>query len=120
MRIVVVGSGVIGLLTAIECVRAGARVDLLDQAGIPAHLATSNDRHRAVRALHRDDEALTLAAARGRQGWADLARMLGARFCLRTGVLTVMPEVAVTASLVLLATVGAPARAVSAEALTER
>jgi glycine/D-amino acid oxidase-like deaminating enzyme len=120
MRIVVVGSGVIGLLTAGECVRAGARVELVDQAGIPGPLATSNDRYRAVRALHRDDEALTLAAARGRQGWADLERMLGARFCLRTGALTVMPEADVTASLVMLATADTPARAVPAEALAQR
>ncbi len=119
-EIVVVGGGAIGLLTAVECVRAGARVELVDQAGIPGPLATSNDRYRAVRALHRGDETLTLAAARGRQGWADTERMLGARFCLRTGALTVMPAADVTASLVMLATADTPARAVPAEALARR
>ena len=67
MRIVVVGGGVIGLITAMECVRAGARVDLVDQGGIPSPSATSYDVHRVVRALHRGDAALTTAAARAHE-----------------------------------------------------
>ena len=95
MHIVVVGSGVIGLLTAMECVRAGARVDLVDQDAIPSPSATSNDLHRVVRALHRDDAALTMAAARAHQGWLAVERHLGARFYHRVGVLTAMPPGAV-------------------------
>ena len=90
MRIVVVGGGVIGLLTAMECVRAGARVDLVDRAGLPSPSATSNDLHRVVRALHRGDAGLTMAAARAHEGWLDVERRLGARFYHRVGVLTAM------------------------------
>jgi glycine/D-amino acid oxidase-like deaminating enzyme len=111
---------VIGLLTAVECVRAGATVELVDQAGIPAPLATSNDRYRVVRALHRGDAGLTLAAAQARHEWAGLERMLGARFFHRTGALTVMPETAVPDSRALLAAAAEPAQEVPNAALLAR
>lgn len=117
MRVAVIGCGVIGLLTAVECVSAGASVELIDCGTIPAPLATSNDRYRIVRALHRGDEALTLAAARGRREWAALERMLGARFYHRTGALTVMPTDAVPGSLALLGAAGERGRAVPAAEL---
>jgi sarcosine oxidase len=120
MRVVVVGCGIIGLLTAIECVRAGASVELIDSGGIPAPLATSNDRYRVVRALHRGDDALTMAAARARREWADLERMLGGSFYHRTGVLTVMPQAAVPDSLALLGAAGETAQAVSGAELSAR
>ena len=119
VRVVVAGGGVIGLLTAVECVRAGASVELVDQAAIPAPLATSNDRYRVVRALHRGDAEMTLAAARARQEWAELERLVGARFYLRTGVLTVMPEAAVTDSLGMLAAAGETGREIPSAALPE-
>jgi glycine/D-amino acid oxidase-like deaminating enzyme len=120
LRIVVVGSGVIGLLTAVECVRAGAQVDLVDKDDIPSPWATSNDLHRVVRALHRGDAALTLAGARAIEGWLDVQRLLGARFYYQVGVLTVMPAADTPASLALLAEAGAAARAVSAAELPAR
>jgi sarcosine oxidase len=120
VRVVVVGSGVIGLLTAVECVRAGANVELVDQAGIPAPQATSNDRYRVVRALHRGDAELTAAAAQARRVWAALERMLAARFFHRTGVLTVMPENAVPDGRALLAAEGELAQVVPRTALLKR
>jgi sarcosine oxidase len=91
MRIVVVGGGVIGMLTAVACVRAGALVDLVDRADIPAESAASYDRHRVVRTLHRGDAALTGAAARLDERWLEVESLLGGRFYQRTGVLTAMP-----------------------------
>jgi len=120
MRIIVVGGGVIGLLTAIECVRVGARVDLVDQAGVPGAQATSNDRYRIVRALHRGDAALTLAGARARQGWADLEHLMAGRWYQRTGVLTVLPAGELAASLALLAAAGVTGQAVPTAALPGR
>jgi sarcosine oxidase len=120
VRVVVVGSGVIGLLTAVECVRAGANVELVDQAGIPAPQATSNDRYRVVRALHRGDAELTAAAAQARYEWAALERMLAARFFHRTGVLTVMPETVVPDGRALLAAEGELAQVVPRTALLAR
>lgn len=107
LRVVVVGGGVIGLLTAVECVRAGAEVDLVDQDTIPSPRATSNDLHRVVRALHRGDATLTRAGARAHEGWLEVQRLLGARFYHQTGVLTVMEAGDVPVNLDLLAVAGA-------------
>jgi glycine/D-amino acid oxidase-like deaminating enzyme len=112
MRIVVVGTGVIGLLTAMECVRAGAQVELVDRDDIPSPRATSHDRQRVVRALHRGDAALTRAAARAEASWRDVERRAGARFYHRIGSLTAMPAEEVAASLALL---GSAAPALSQE-----
>jgi sarcosine oxidase len=120
MRIVVVGSGVIGLLTAMECVRAGARVDLVDRAGIPAPSATSNDLHRVVRALHRGDAALTMAAGRAHEAWLDVERRLGARFYHRVGVLTAMAAQDVGTNYAMVAAAGLPAEALTAAELSAR
>ena len=126
MRITVVGGGVIGLLTAIECVRAsrtatGAerveRVDLVDAARIPSPSATSNDRLRVVRALHRGNPALTLAAAGVHAGWMDVESVVGAHFYHPAGALTAMPAEELPAELALLIETGAKAWALSPEDL---
>ncbi|WP_020387428.1 NAD(P)/FAD-dependent oxidoreductase [Kribbella catacumbae] len=115
MRITVVGGGVIGLLTAIECVRAGGehQVDLVDAGPIPSPAATSNDRLRVVRALHRGVPTLTLAAAGAHAGWMDVECLIGTRFYHPTGALTAMPEQDTPAELALLTTAGAKAWALS-------
>lgn len=119
MRITVVGGGVIGLLTAIECVRAagGHQVDLVDAGPIPSPSATSNDRLRVVRALHRGVPALTLAAAGAHAGWMDVECLIGTRFYRPTGALTAMPAEDTPAELALLTTAGAKAWALSPEDL---
>jgi sarcosine oxidase len=120
MRIVVVGAGVIGMLTAVECVRAGAQVDLVDQAGIPSASAASYDLHRVVRTLHRGDVPLTVAAAGLPEAWADVERMLGARFFHRTGVLTATSEDDLGTNLALLAEAGVKGTALSPAELAAR
>ncbi len=120
MRIVVVGGGVIGLLTAVECARAGAQVDLVEQAELPSPSATSYDRHRVVRTLHRDDPPLTLAAAGLHEAWVETERRLGGRFYHRTGVLTVIPAPDLEAEHALLTRAGVPIRALSGRELSER
>jgi sarcosine oxidase len=118
MRVVVVGTGVVGLLTAVECVRAGARVDLVEQAGaIPSTSATSYDRHRVVRALHRGSAALTRAAAGLHRDWLAVEQLLGRRFYHGTGVLTVAVPPADRA---LLAELGVPTEALSGAELAAR
>jgi glycine/D-amino acid oxidase-like deaminating enzyme len=120
LRVVVIGGGIIGLLTALECILAGAQVDLVDQAGIPSPAATSYDRHRMIRALHPGDATLTRAAARAHQGWRDVEGRLGARFYHQVGALTALPAANVQPSLALLTAVGARAQALSAGELSER
>ncbi|GAA3586187.1 FAD-binding oxidoreductase [Kribbella ginsengisoli] len=115
MRITVVGGGVIGLLTAIECVRASGahQVDLVDAGPIPSPLATSNDRLRVTRALHRGDPVLTAAAAGAHSAWLDVERLLGTRFYHPTGALTAMPAEQANIELAELTADGAKAWALS-------
>jgi glycine/D-amino acid oxidase-like deaminating enzyme len=120
MRIVVVGGGVVGLLTAIECVRAGAQVELVEQAAVPSPLAASYDQHRVVRALHRGNAPLSLAAAGLHEAWVETERRLGGRFYHRTGVLTVAAAPDVEAELALLTGAGVPVRALAGRELSER
>lgn len=120
MRIVVVGAGVVGLLTALECVRAGALVDVVDQGDIPYAYAASFDSHRVVRALHRGDIPLTMAAARLSRDWLEIERLLGARFYYRSGVLTAMAPAQAETTLALLTEAGAGAAILSPGELTDR
>ena len=121
MRVVVVGAGVVGLLTAVECVRAGAQVDLVEQAAaIPSAAATSYDWQRVVRALHRGNPALTRAAAGLHQDWLAVEQLLGRPFYYRTGVLTVGTATDLTAELVLLAEVAVPAEPIAGAELAAR
>jgi glycine/D-amino acid oxidase-like deaminating enzyme len=120
MRVVVVGAGVVGLLTAVECVRGGAAVDLVDQSDIPHALATSHDSHRVVRTLHRGDAPLTLAAAHLHRDWLEIERRLGARFFHHTGVLTAMSRLEAETALAVMAQAGSRALLLSADELTAR
>ncbi|GAA1552567.1 FAD-dependent oxidoreductase [Kribbella sancticallisti] len=122
MRITVVGAGVIGLLTAIECARTAGvdRVDLVDAGPIPSPSATSNDRLRAVRALHRGEPALTSAAVQAQAGWMEIESLVGSRFYHPAGALTAMPTLDVATELALLTAAGAKASALSPEDLASR
>jgi sarcosine oxidase len=118
MRITVVGGGVIGLLTAVECARAAGeqgveRIDLVDAGPIPSPSATSNDRLRVVRALHRGNPALTLAAAGVHTGWLDVESVIGGHFYHPAGALTAMPAQEMLAELALLTRAGVRAWALS-------
>lgn len=120
MRIVVVGAGIIGLMVAAECARAGAQVDLVDQGDIPSRLATSNDLHRVVRALHRDDAALTTVAAAAQRAWLETLRLLGDGCCTQTGVLTAMEADRVGPNLALLTWAGVGAQEIGPAELRTR
>lgn len=91
MRIVVVGGGVIGLLSAVEIVSTGHQVVLVDQAGIPSTGSTSYDRQRVIRALHLDDPAATATAVQAHHQWLRLQRLLGTRVYEPAGALHVLP-----------------------------
>jgi sarcosine oxidase len=101
---VVVGAGVIGLLAAVSCARAGASVVVLDRGPIPNPDATSFDEHRIVRAFHVGDVPATRAAARGERRWRQVEALLGERLYHRVGALTVLsPDEAGRARAVLAA-----------------
>ncbi|MFD9126969.1 NAD(P)/FAD-dependent oxidoreductase [Kitasatospora sp. NPDC059571] len=90
MRIIVVGAGVVGLLTAWECHRAGAAVTLLEQDRVPSAGAASYDRHRVLRAFHRGDPGLARAAQEAHRLWLDWERVLDADLYRRVGALSLL------------------------------
>jgi sarcosine oxidase len=120
VRVVVVGAGVVGLLTAVECVQGGALVELVDRAVVPHERAASYDSHRVVRTLHRGDALLTVAAARVHEDWLEVERRVGARFFHHTGVLTAMSQLEAENALLVLKEAGSNAWLLSSEELADR
>jgi sarcosine oxidase len=110
VRIAIVGGGVIGLLSAVECALAGHDVWVLDQDTIPSPNATSYDHHRIVRALHIGDPAVTAAALLAYHRWIELQRILNQRFCHRVGSLSVLGRHALADGLAALLNAGAHAK----------
>jgi glycine/D-amino acid oxidase-like deaminating enzyme len=90
-RVIIVGAGVTGLLTAIRCVRAGHRVTVLDRGDIPNPGCSSFDQHRVIRALGAGDVAATRRMAGSHRRWLDLENLLDARLYRRVGVVTAWP-----------------------------
>lgn len=115
-----VGAGVVGLLAAVECVLAGHRVSLVDQAQIPNPASTSSDDSRAVRTLHPGDPDATAAAASAHRRWLELQRLLGVGFYRQVGVLTSLPAEEVDDALTLLRSVGVEAQGLTPAALAQR
>ncbi len=92
-QIVVVGGGVLGLLTAVACAAAGAPVTVLERGPLPNPEASSHDQHRIVRALHHGDPEATRRGVAAQRAWCELEELLGERLYHPTGVLTVLrPE----------------------------
>jgi glycine/D-amino acid oxidase-like deaminating enzyme len=92
-RVVIVGAGVTGLVTAVRCVLAGHQVTVLDRGAIPHPGSSSFDQHRAIRALDPADLENTRRAAVAHRRWLELETLLcgsqpGTRFYRRVGVVT--------------------------------
>lgn len=118
VRVVVVGAGVVGLLTALECVRGGALVELVDRAEIVPHeRSASYDSHRVVRTLHRGDAQLTVAAAHLHQDWLEIENYVGGQFFHHTGVLTAMSQPEADSALLVLKEAGSSAWALTHDEL---
>ena len=120
MRVLIVGAGVVGLLTAMECLADGHEVVVLDSGDIPNPAATSYDRHRTLRALHQNDPAATAAAVRAHHRWIELQHVLGTRFYEQVGSLTVMPPADLDRARALLSAAGSQAHALDPDELTAR
>lgn len=120
LRVVVVGAGVIGLLTALECAAADCEVTIIERMSVPNTEASSHDWHRSVRALHPGDPGATAATAPCHRQWRKIESRLGGRFYYPVGALTALPPAQVASALAVLARVGAPAQALSGPQLRER
>ncbi|MFE2042531.1 NAD(P)/FAD-dependent oxidoreductase [Streptomyces sp. NPDC059477] len=90
-RVLVIGAGVTGLLSAVRCALAGHHVTVLDRDAIPNPGSTSFDQHRAVRALDLADLAASRRIAVAHRRWMALEALTGAKFYRRVGMITAWP-----------------------------
>ena len=89
--VVIIGAGVTGMVTAIECALAGHRVTLLDRGPIPNPASTSADQHRALRVQRPGDPVLTTQMADARKRWLALESLLDTDFFRPVGIVTAWP-----------------------------
>lgn len=118
-RVVVVGAGVTGLLTAVECVLAGHHVTVLDRGAIPDPAATSYDQHRALRGLAVGDAPATARMSQAVRRWEQLEPVLGAGFYRRVGVVTAWPRERLAEVLNFASAAGVPVRTLGPAALPQ-
>jgi glycine/D-amino acid oxidase-like deaminating enzyme len=90
--VVIVGAGVTGLLTAVECALAGHRVTVLDRGPIPNPASSSYDQHRVVRALTPGDVPGSRRMAAAQRRWRELETVLSTRFYRRVGIVSGVAE----------------------------
>ena len=93
---IIVGGGVTGLITAVECVLAGHEVTVLDRGPIPHSGSSSYDQHRVIRALGHNDQRSTHWSNTLHDRWLSLERLLcapqpHAKLYRRVGVVSAFP-----------------------------
>jgi glycine/D-amino acid oxidase-like deaminating enzyme len=115
--VLIVGAGVTGLLTAVECALAGHRVTVLDRGAVPNPESSSFDQHRAIRTLAFGDPAATGRMVTAHRRWSELEALLDTRFYRRVGVVTAWPRDRVPAVASFAATTGVPVETVEPEKL---
>jgi glycine/D-amino acid oxidase-like deaminating enzyme len=116
-QVTIVGAGVTGLLTAMECALAGHRVTVLDRGAIPNPESSSFDHHRAIRTFAPGDLAATRRMVAAHRRWLELERLLGIGIYRRVGVVTAWPreQLAAVASSAIAA--GVPVETIEPEKL---
>jgi len=86
VKVVVVGSGVIGLSTAHALLEARCDVTVLDAQGIPNPASASYDRSRMMRLQYGPQRGYAHLARRALTSWMELEQTLGVRLYHPTGV----------------------------------
>src|SRR5438309_3483225 len=85
--VIVVGAGAFGGWSALELLRKGARVRLIDAWGPGNSRASSGGETRIIRATYGSGRIYTQMAARALQLWQDYERQWNLKLFFRTGVL---------------------------------
>ncbi|MEU7551351.1 FAD-dependent oxidoreductase [Streptomyces sp. NPDC044571] len=111
------GAGVTGLLTAVECARAGHRVTVLDRGPIPNPRSSSHDQHRVIRTFHPDDTAATRRMTAARSRWRELETLLATPLCRPVGVVTARPREQLAADTAAAAEAAVPVETLEPERL---
>ena len=90
--VVVVGAGVAGVMTALELVRRGERVELIDRWE-PGHArASSTDYNRIIRAISGRDSFYTRWAMEARLRWLEMQAEIGQTLYYECGTLILATE----------------------------
>ena len=85
--VIVVGAGAFGGWSALQLLRKGAKVILLDAWGPGNSRASSGGETRVIRATYGPDRLYTQMAARARQLWRENEQRWNVKLFFRTGVL---------------------------------
>ena len=91
-KIAVVGAGITGLITALNCARKGAEVDIYDRCHIPNKLSNSWAYARLWRIVHEDNPALEALAIRSGRFWESLMDQYGEKLIRPTKILRINNE----------------------------
>ncbi|MET9886654.1 FAD-dependent oxidoreductase [Streptomyces sp. NPDC006430] len=116
-HVVIVGGGVTGLLTAVECALAGHRVTVLDRGPIPNPQSSSFDQHRVIRTFSPDDADATRKMTAAHRRWQELETLFATRLRRPVGVVTAWPRERLDAVAASAAEMGARVRTVEPRAL---
>ena len=89
---IVVGGGIVGVMTAISLARRGIKVELIDRWE-PGHArASSSDYNRMIRSIHGRDVLYTKWARESRIRWLELEEETGAKLYYENGALILATE----------------------------
>jgi sarcosine oxidase len=92
LRVLVIGAGAFGGWTALNLLRGGAAVTLLDAWGPGNQRASSSGETRALRGTYGDRAVYTRMAARAMRLWREHEERSGRRFFHRIGVLWIFGD----------------------------
>lgn len=89
MRVVVVGSGIMGLSAAWALLRDGHDVAIIDQSALPNPAGSSNDQHRLIRYPYGASLGYTKMVSQAYGAWEEVWRDVGEHLYAQTGTLVV-------------------------------
>jgi len=122
LHVAVVGAGAFGGWTALQLLRRGARVTLLDAWGPGNSRASSGGETRVIRGTYGPNQPYTKMAARALQLWKEHEQLWGRQFLHPTGVLwlAAADDQFERGSLPMLREAGIPYAELSAEEIGQR
>ncbi|NNF03778.1 MAG: FAD-dependent oxidoreductase [Rhodothermales bacterium] len=89
MNVLIVGSGIIGLASGLECASRGMRTTIVDAGAIPSPAASSHDVHRLFRYPYGPLRGYARLVPAAWNCWTDLFETIGEQYFIETGTLAI-------------------------------